>query len=84
MNLYTLYDKVACKYGPIFEQPNDASALRNCRRLLNSNPDISIIDYVLFSIGKFNNDTGMSDIYAAGPVVVHSFENDNVEELTND
>lgn len=53
-NLYTVYDILAEKYGPVFESVNDAVATRQFRNMLKDMPDISKEDFQLVKLGYFD------------------------------
>ena len=48
MKLYTIYDKLAGEYGPVFEAKNDLVAARSFAHALKGAP---AIDYDLFQVG---------------------------------
>lgn len=52
--IYTIYDKVAEQSGPVFQAPNDATALRQFRHLL-AQPGIVPDDFQLWCIGEFED-----------------------------
>lgn len=59
INLYTVYDSVTETAGPLFEQPNDQSAIRATVTMMirsEMRPD-QIDDYQLFCVGKINRKT---------------------------
>jgi len=53
--IYTIYDKVAQQSGPVFQAPNDATAQRQLRHLLNQ-PGIVADDFQLWCIGEFDDE----------------------------
>ena len=53
--IYTIYDKVAQQSGPVFQAPNDATAQRQLRHLLNQ-PGIVGDDFQLWCIGEFDEE----------------------------
>lgn len=55
-NLYTVYDTLAEKYGPIFEAVNNAVALRQFINLKNGLPEVSRRDYQLMLVGFIERD----------------------------
>lgn len=57
-SLYSVYDKVAMKYGPIFQAVNAGTATRQFRRLIDDVGEHSRNDFILFLIGKFDDVTG--------------------------
>lgn len=56
--IYTVYDKVAEEYGPLFEAKNDAVALRQFKQLIATVVVENRDDYVLYSCGTFDHDAG--------------------------
>ena len=48
MKLYTIYDKLAGEYGPVFEAKNDLVAARSFAHALRGAP---AVDYDLFQVG---------------------------------
>lgn len=53
-NLYTLYDKVAERYAPVFTATNDATAMRSIAKLFHSQPTANMSDYMLYHVGDFD------------------------------
>lgn len=56
MGLYTVYDRVACQCGPLFEALNEAVAVRQYRNLLQSVSPLDRDAYVLYRVGSFDRD----------------------------
>lgn len=57
--LYVVHDRLAEEVGPIFEARNDAVALRNFRKLMESNrPE----EYKLLRLGVFDHDAVKFDL----------------------
>lgn len=56
--LYSIYDKTACEYGPIFEAKNDEIAKRMCSQIVMSNKTLPILDLELFALATFDNENG--------------------------
>lgn len=56
--IYTVFDKVAEEYGPLFEAKNNGVALRQFKRLISTVVVENRDDYVLYSCGTFDHDTG--------------------------
>lgn len=56
--IYTVFDKVAEEYGPLFEAKNNGVALRQFKRLLDTVVVENRDDYVLYSCGTFDHDAG--------------------------
>ena len=57
--IYTVFDKVAEEYGPLFEAKNDAVALRQFKHLIATVVVENRDDYVLYSCGTFDHDAGV-------------------------
>lgn len=57
VNIYTIYDKVACEAGPIFQAKNDAVALRCFISLMKDTPNVVPSDYDVYCLGEFDTDT---------------------------
>lgn len=58
-NVYTIYDKQAEEYGPIFEAKNDNVAIRKCKIEFKDLPTID--DFSLYCIGVVDHDDGEFD-----------------------
>lgn len=56
VNIYSVYDKLAEEAGPLFEQKNDATAMRAYKRLF-SDEKASRLEYKLLFLGTFNKKT---------------------------
>ncbi len=56
VNIYTIYDKVACEAGPIFQAKNDAVALRCFMSLMKDTPNVVPSDYDVYCLGEFDTD----------------------------
>lgn len=79
--IYTVKDKVADEFGPIFNAANDAVASRNFKQLLGSTPYPE--DFELYEVGSFSNETGWIEA-DAGPTFVadySSFKDPTVFEV---
>ena len=57
VNIYTIYDKVACESGPIFQAKNDGVALRCFMSLMKDTPNVNPTDYDVYCLGEFDTDT---------------------------
>ena len=57
VNIYTIYDKVACESGPIFQAKNDTVALRCFMSLMKDTPNVVPSDYDVYCLGEFDTDT---------------------------
>lgn len=58
MNLYSIYDRVAKMYGPIFEARNDGTAARSVRALYAKIEPHDRDAYVLRRLGGYDQETG--------------------------
>ena len=56
VNIYTIYDKVACEAGPVFQAKNDLVAVRMLKSLVSDNPNISIDEYEVYCLGEFDTE----------------------------
>lgn len=54
MHLYTIYDRVAERAGPVFVQVNDATASREFRLSLQSSSVADAEDYQLMRLGTWD------------------------------
>jgi len=54
--LYSINDRVAGEFGPVFQAVNDGVAIRNYKNLLKEAQ--SVEDYSLFYLGTFDTQTG--------------------------
>ena len=57
VNIYTIYDKVACESGPIFQAKNDTVALRCFMSLMKDTPNVTPSDYDVYCLGEFDTDS---------------------------
>ncbi len=57
VNIYTIYDKVACEAGPIFQAKNDGVALRCFMTLMKDTPNVVPSDYDVYCLGEFDTDS---------------------------
>lgn len=62
-NLYSIFDVKTSVYGPLMSFQNDASAIRSFQEMLISGDKNSMLalyptDYMLFVVGKFNQENG--------------------------
>ena len=57
VNIYTIYDKVACESGPIFQAKNDGVALRCFMSLMKETPNVVPSDYDVYCLGEFDTDS---------------------------
>lgn len=56
--IYSIYDKTACEYGPIFEAKNDEIAKRMCSQIIMTNKALPILDMELFALAEYDNENG--------------------------
>ncbi len=78
VNIYTIYDKVACEAGPIFQAKNDGVALRCFMSLMKDTPNVVPSDYDVYCLGKFDTDSRSfvpEDNY--GKLVIKNLEDDS-------
>lgn len=69
--VYAILDDLAEDFGPLFEAPTDAVALRNFNALIRGVDDVSRNDYVLYRFGEFSIIEGGAVLVAlAEPVEV--------------
>ena len=52
--LYSIYDKVAEDYGPVYEAVNDAVAVRAYVRLMQQQGAVNMGDYDLVCVGEID------------------------------
>ena len=57
VNIYTIYDKVACESGPIFQAKNDTVALRCFMSLMKETPNVVPHDYDVYCLGDFDTES---------------------------
>lgn len=59
LGLYSVYDKVAEEYGPVFQAVNDRVASRNFSQMLtNPNTPVNTEDFELYRLARFDTHTG--------------------------
>lgn len=58
VGIYTVHDKAAERYGPLFEAVNDAVALRNFSLSMDKVPDFILPDYQLIRVGSMDKVDG--------------------------
>lgn len=58
MRLFSVYDKKAGEFGPLFESKNEDTAIRQFKNMLASERAYAPEDYNLYVLGEFNRDTG--------------------------
>ena len=70
-NFYTIFDKVANEYAPVFQAVNDGVALRSVKKILSDVDDAS--DYQVFRVGTFDSGSGFVDGCSPIEVTVEDF-----------
>lgn len=73
--LYSVYDRVAAEYGPIFQAKSDKVAKRQYKQLMASNPNKT--DYELVQVGRYDTETGHIKVGEYSPYIVYPFVDDN-------
>lgn len=80
LNLYSLYDRVACEHSPQLNScKNDAVAVRMFEGSINGKSVIDPDDYSLFNVGSFDTETGKVstfDVPRQVPIVVEGHVED--------
>lgn len=56
-NLYSIYDKDAKEYGPLFNAKNDVVASRYVEQIVNDVPHLD--SYSLFLMGEYDTELGI-------------------------
>lgn len=59
VQLYTVMDRCAGRYGPIFEAVNDAVAVRQFRGSMAAIPEYTRDDYSLIRLGSYDHISGV-------------------------
>lgn len=78
VNIYTIYDKVACEAGPIFQAKNDTVALRCFMSLMKETPSANPSDYDVYCLGDFDTESrtfNPEENY--GRLVIENLEDDS-------
>lgn len=57
VNVYTIYDKVACEAGPVFQAKNDAVAFRCFMSLIKDANAANPTDYDVYCLGNFDTES---------------------------
>ena len=58
MKLFSVYDRKAKEFGPLFEAKNEEVAIRQFKNMLASERMLSPEDYSLHSFGEFDRENG--------------------------
>lgn len=69
MVLYTVFDELSKKSGPIFEQANDELALRSFEVMLETIPKAVSRDLRLYKLGTYDADYMKCELFPAPEVV---------------
>ena len=83
--LYSVYDKGAGLFGPVFEAVNDVVANRSYQMSLKKVDDHFKGEYVLYRIGQFDNKNGLIDAENT-PQLVYTPDlviNQNIDKVVN-
>ncbi len=78
VNVYTIYDKVACEAGPIFQAKNDGVAFRCFMSLVKDSHASNPTDYDVYCLGQFDTESRTfvpEDNY--GRLVIENLEDDS-------
>ncbi|MDR0403910.1 MAG: hypothetical protein LBH35_10015 [Treponema sp.] len=59
--VYSIHDKLAEEYGPLFQAKNDEVALRNFQKLVVSQK-LEESEFSLYFVGIFDTETGAIDV----------------------
>lgn len=62
MILYSIKDKIANEFGPIFQAKNDGVAKRMYSQTLQGDHVVYADDYSLWSVGEFDVETGVISV----------------------
>nr|QJB18874.1 MAG: nonstructural protein [Microvirus sp.] len=68
MDIYTIKDKIAEEFGPLFSAKNDLVAIRMSRQIVNKQ---SAPDMILYRVGNWNNESGQLTA-ETNPIMVSS------------
>lgn len=72
MNLYVIHDLLAEESGPIFESKNDATALRQFKRVFEDRPDSDRSSFKLLRLGTIDHTTSRVSLEEIPQEVVDS------------
>lgn len=77
-HVYTVYDKVANLFGPLFEAVNDGVAIRQFRQILKTIDPNSQGDFILRCIGQFDHaENGQFKICEEREIVIPDIKPDS-------
>lgn len=71
MKLYSIRDRLAQEFAPIFEAKNDEVADRVVRQLMAKSPGLNLSDFELYRLGSFSYTDGFLDP-EINPILVSS------------
>ena len=78
VNIYTIYDKVACESGPIFQSKNDTVALRCFMSLMKDTPSVNPTDYEVYCLGEFDTESRtFNPVDNYGRLVIENLEDES-------
>lgn len=80
MFLFSVFDKVAEEYGPVFEAKNKGVALRQFKKLLDTVVVENRGDYVMYMFGFFDHDAGVMTALEQGTIVAYAGDCDPKED----
>lgn len=66
--LYTIYDKVACEAGPIFQAKNLSVAIRYVNEMIKDNK-INLTEYDLVRLGSFDSESMFLSVFPKADAV---------------
>lgn len=77
MKLFSVYDRKAEEFGPLFEAKNEDVAIRQFKNMLSSERMLSPEDYSLYCFGEFDREKGqiLHDMEGETRVLVFTGEN---------
>lgn len=70
MSIYSIFDKVALEFGPLFEAKNSAVALRNFQMMFRRDKVSNPADFDLYQLGICDHDSGQISVQV--PTVISS------------
>lgn len=81
MKLFSVYDRKAEEFGPLFEAKNEDVAIRQFKNMLSSERMLSPEDYNLYCFGEFDREKGHILLEPEDNFIV--FEGENFVESKN-
>lgn len=75
MKLFSVFDRKAQEFGPLFEAKNEDVAIRQFKNMLSSERMLSPEDYDLYSFGEFDREKGHILLEAEDNFIVFAGEN---------